>query len=201
VPEQNPLLQHWIERLRAGDPAGSNELIRHSQERLRLLTRQILRHYPGLQHWEDSNDVFQGVLVRLARALQDVVPPSPRDYLCLAAALIRRELIDLSRHHFGPQGDGCHQLPPGHPAAGAAAPEPSNSSDNPCKLAAWAEVHAYIAALDEPERELFELLYYQGLTQEQAAMLLNLPLRTLRRHWLAARLRFIERFGKDGPFS
>jgi RNA polymerase sigma factor (sigma-70 family) len=201
VSEQDSTLRHWLERHRAGDPAARNELIRHSQERLRLLTRQMLRDYPRLQQWEDTSDVFQGALIRLTRALGDVTPPSPQDFLCLAAALIRRELIDLSRHHFGRHGDGRHQQALGRPVGDDTPPERSDSSDEPCKLALWGEIHNYIATRDEPERQLFELLYYQGLTQDQAAALLNIPLRTLRRQWQAARLRLMEHFGKDSPFS
>jgi RNA polymerase sigma-70 factor (ECF subfamily) len=201
VSDQDTTLQHWLDRHRAGDPAARNELIRHSQERLRLLTRQMLRGYPTLRKWEDTSDVFQNVLCRLDRALREVPPPSPHDFLCLSAALIRRELIDLSRHHFGPQGEGRHRQPPGQPASDAAAPEPSDSSNDPGRLAAWGEVHGYIAALDGPERQLFELLYYQGLTQPQAAALLGVPARTLRRRWQEARLRLMERFGQECPFS
>jgi RNA polymerase sigma-70 factor (ECF subfamily) len=200
VSEPDPTLEHWLERHRCGDPAARNELIRHSQERLRLLTRQMLRHYPHLQQWEDTSDVFQGALMRLARALGEVEPPTAQDFLYLAAALIRRELIDLSRHHFGPEGDGRHQHAPGGPAPDDTPREPADSSDDPRKLALWGEVHNYIAARDEPERQLFELLYYQGLTQEQAATLLRVPLRTLRRHWQLARLRLMERFGNESPF-
>jgi RNA polymerase sigma-70 factor (ECF subfamily) len=199
VSEQDSTLAHWLDRHRAGDPAAANELIRHSQQRLRLLTRQMLRRYPALRSWEDTSDVFQNVLCRLDRALREVTVASPHDFLCLSAALIRRELIDLGRHHFGPLGDGSHQQPPGQPAEGAR-PEQADSSDNPCRLAIWGEVHDYIAALPGPERELFELLYYQGLAQPQAAEVLNVPVRTLRRRWQEARLRFMERFGKEYPF-
>jgi RNA polymerase sigma-70 factor (ECF subfamily) len=200
VSEQDSTLQHWLERHQAGDPAARNELIRHSQQRLHLLTRQMLRQYPALHKWEDTSDVFQGALLRLARALEKMAPPSPHVFLCLAAAMIRRELIDLWRHHFGPLGDGRHQQPPGQPASDAAPPEPGDSSGEPPKLAVWGEIHAYIAALDEAERELFELLYYQDLTQPQAAALLGVPPRTLRRRWQAARLRLMQRLGNDWPF-
>jgi RNA polymerase sigma-70 factor (ECF subfamily) len=201
VSAQDTTLQHWLDRHRAGDPAAANELIRHSQERLRLLTRQMLRGFPALRQWEDTSDVFQNVLCRLDRALREVPLTSPADLLCLSAALIRRELIDLSRHHFGPEGEGRHRQPPGQAAAVAAAPEPADSSDDPYHLALWGEFHGYIAALDAPERQLFELLYYQGLTQPEAAALLGVTERTLRRRWQGARLRLMERFGQECPFS
>ena len=62
-----PLLAFWLDRLRAGDPAARNELIRHSRDRLRLLTRQMLRRFPGVRQWEETSDVLQNVLVRLLR--------------------------------------------------------------------------------------------------------------------------------------
>jgi RNA polymerase sigma-70 factor (ECF subfamily) len=201
VSDENPTLQHWLDRHRAGDPAARNELIRHSQHRLRLLTRQMLRHYPALGDWEETSDVFQNVLCRLDRALREVTLPSPHDFLCLAAGLIRRELIDLSRHHFGPQGDAHHREPPGRPAEDTPPPEPSDSSGDPYRLAVWSEVHGHIAELDESDRELFELLYYQGLAPGEVAALLRVPPRTLRRRWQAARLRLMERLGRELPFS
>jgi RNA polymerase sigma-70 factor (ECF subfamily) len=201
VSAQDTTLQHWLDRHRAGDPAAPNELIRHCQQRLRLLTRQMLRRFPALGDWEDTSDVFQNVLCRLDRALRGVAPASPTDLLRLSAALIRRELIDLTRHYFGPEGDGRHLRPPGSPSAGDAAPEPADSSHDPYSLALWGEFHGYVAALGESERELFELLYYQGLTQQEAAALLGVAERTLRRRWQEARLRLMERFGQECPFS
>jgi RNA polymerase sigma-70 factor (ECF subfamily) len=200
VSETDSTLRHWLDRHAADDPAARNELIRHTQERLRLLTRQMLRRYPGLRQWEDTSDVFQNVLCRLDRALRELTPATPHDFLCLAAALIRRELIDLCRRHFGPEGDAQHRLPPGQ-LEGAAPPDGSDSSNDPYKLLVWGQIHDYIAALDEPERQLFDMLYYQGLTLQPAARLLKVAPRTLRRRWQDARLRFIERFGKEWMFS
>src|SRR5438874_1089124 len=54
--DSTALLQHWLDRHQAGDPDARAELIRHSQERLRHLTRQMLRHYPGVRRWEDTSD-------------------------------------------------------------------------------------------------------------------------------------------------
>jgi RNA polymerase sigma factor (sigma-70 family) len=189
------LIQHWLDRHRAGDPAARAELIRHSQERLHLLTRQMLqRNYPGLRAWERTSDVHQNVLLRLDRALRRTVLATPHELLCFAAALIRRELIDLWRHHFGPQGGATHlvKLPDGlGPAAG---------SDSPSRLALWADLHRAIAKLSREDRTLFELLYYQGLTQPEAAEVLGVPLRTLKRRWQQAKLRLMEHFGDDLPF-
>ena len=41
-------------------------------------------------------------------ALNDVKPALLRDFYRLAAVQVRRELIDLARHYYGPQGHGAH---------------------------------------------------------------------------------------------
>jgi RNA polymerase sigma-70 factor (ECF subfamily) len=198
--ESTALLQHWLDRHAAGDPGAREELIGHSQERLRRLTRQMLQHYSRLRRWEDTSDVLQNVLMRLGDALRGATTlATPHDLLCFAAALIRHELIDLSRHYFGPQGEAAHHASP--PVAGPQAPrpEPADQSNDPYRLALWHELHLCIARLPDEDRALFEVLYYQGLTQLQAAELLGVPLRTLKRRWQQARLRLMERFGGNLP--
>ncbi|MFO0846040.1 MAG: sigma-70 family RNA polymerase sigma factor [Gemmataceae bacterium] len=194
------MLQSLLDRLRAGDPTARNELIGYSRERFRLLTRQMLRRFPGVRQWEDTSDVVQNVLVRLDRVLQNLPVASPRDFLALATVQIRRELIDLTRHHFGPQGLGANTLPPGREHRDASPPEPSDSSADPYRLGQWHDLHSEIAALDEKHRVLFDLLYYQGLTQSEAAALLEEPLRSFRRRWQAARLLLMSRLGGALPF-
>jgi RNA polymerase sigma-70 factor (ECF subfamily) len=45
-----------------------------------------------------------------------------------------------------------------------------------------------VEALPEPERAAFDLLWYQGLTQEEAAQVLGVSISTVKRRWLDARL-------------
>src|SRR5262245_64782591 len=97
------ILQGWLDRLRAGDDRAREQLLESSNERLARLARKLLRDSPGVRRWEQTDDVLQNALLRLDRALKAVVPPTSRDYFRLAAAMIRRELIDLARHHFGPE--------------------------------------------------------------------------------------------------
>jgi RNA polymerase sigma factor (sigma-70 family) len=198
-PGSSDALQHWLTRLQEGDPAARNELIRHAQQSLRRLTVRMLRHYPVVRDWEETSDVFQNVLARLARALLTAQVPTAEALFSLASTLIRCELIDLTRHILGPEGPATHRLPSGHPGAEALSPE-ANSSHDPYRLALWADLHRAIAALPDEERCLFDLIYYQGRSLPEAATLLGAPERTLRRTWQAVRLRFLERFGDDLPF-
>jgi RNA polymerase sigma factor (sigma-70 family) len=187
--EPSTTIEYWLERHRAGETAARSELLRHSRERLRLLTRQMFRRYQRVRQLEETSDVLQEVLIRLDRALSAKEVPSSRDFLCLAASHIRHTLIDLSRHYYGPRGLGANQVPPG-PVGEAALERPGpGGADDPFQLAQWTEFHRRIAELPEEDRELFDLLYYQGQSQPAAAEQLGLPLTTLKRRWQAARLR------------
>src|ERR1700722_6951882 len=92
-------LQRWLDLLRAGDEQGRTKLLDHACERLRKLCRRMLRGYPLVRRWEQTDDVLQNAMLRLYRALLDVHPESLRHFYNLAAQQIRRELLDLARKH------------------------------------------------------------------------------------------------------
>src|SRR5262245_38143403 len=120
--ETSVVVAGCLERLRSGDAKARNELFAQACGRLERLTRAMLRDYPGVQRWEETGDVYQNAMVRLCRALADVVPPTPRDFYRLAAVQIRRELIDLARHYYGPQGAGAHHASQPGEGDGSVAP-------------------------------------------------------------------------------
>lgn len=105
---QTQELQQWLQRMQDGDRGGLDELLRHACDRLERLARQMLGAHPAVQRWAQTDDVLQGALLRLARALESVHPASMRDFFALAAQQVRRELIDLARHYYGPHGTGAN---------------------------------------------------------------------------------------------
>src|SRR5260370_3628744 len=120
-------LQRWIDRLKAGDSAARVKLLECAQERLRKLARKMLRSYPGVQRWEELEDVTQQATLKLWHALQEIAPGSVREFVGLAATQIRRVLIDMARHHFGPEGPGRkHESPAPRPAPPPAPPDTPN---------------------------------------------------------------------------
>jgi RNA polymerase sigma-70 factor (ECF subfamily) len=194
------LLQRRLDRLRAGDASARDELLSATCERLTRLARKMLKGYPTVQRWEQTDDVLQNAVLRLRRALEGVTPATVREYFGLAALQVRRELVDLVRHYYGPLGQGAHHLTEaGHPEGGPNAPEPGDLTGDPGRLAAWAEFHRQIGALPADEREVVELLWYQGLSQAEAAAVMGISERTVQRHWQSARLRLRAALGDALP--
>src|SRR5206468_3639921 len=114
--------------------------------RLQALARQMLRRYPVVGRWEQTDDVLQNALVRLCRALETAPPESARHFYRLAEVQIRRELLDLADRYRGPQGIGAnHHTDPADGAVGAH-PDPA---DGPRILAEWAEFHRLVGMLSE----------------------------------------------------
>jgi RNA polymerase sigma-70 factor (ECF subfamily) len=186
------LVRSLLERLEAGDDRAGSELINQTAARVGVLTRRMFRDFDRLGRWEEADDVCQNASVRLWRALRDARPKTPIDYYRLAALQIRRELIDQVRRHFGPEGIGANHesnaAPEGSTGALAQSFEHPQSTLDPAKLSRWTEFHERVAVLPEEERSVFDLIWYQGLPQAEAAELLGVSERTLKRRWLAARL-------------
>jgi RNA polymerase sigma factor (sigma-70 family) len=178
------VMQERLQQAIAGDAVAVDALLRHFSARLSVLTRRMLGSYERVKRWADTDDVLQNALVRLLGSLREVRPATPREFLALATLQIRRELIDQARHFYGPQGMGAHHDSHGQgDSAQAGAAEPADTSHEPSALAQWTELHEQIGALPDEEREVVGLLFYQGLSQPEAAAVLQMPLRTLQRRW------------------
>jgi RNA polymerase sigma factor (sigma-70 family) len=195
-------IQLRLDRLRAGDESARDELLDIARGRLGRLARKMLRGYPGVGRWEQTDDILQNVALRLCRALKTVRPESVRGFVRLAALQIRRELIDLARHYEGPEGLGRHHLSGAGAHDPGRTPRPPDSpsdTDDPARLASWSEFHETIESLPDAEREVFDLLWYQGLSQREAAALLGITERAAKRRWRSARLKLHKMLGGRMP--
>jgi RNA polymerase sigma-70 factor (ECF subfamily) len=151
----------------------------------------MLKSYPCVQRWEQTDDVLQNAVVRLIKALEKVVPDSPRHFYNLAAQHLRWELMDLARHYQGPKGLGAKHHTDGESKAADDSDGPlANQWDGkgePESLEDWTLFHEAVGALPAEEREVFNLLWYEGMTQEEAAAVVSVSLRTIKRRWQEAR--------------
>jgi RNA polymerase sigma-70 factor (ECF subfamily) len=177
------IVQSLLPRAVAGERAALDALLRHCGERLTLLTRRMLGDFPRVRRWAETDDVLQNALVRLVSALRHTQPATARDFLALASVQIRRELIDLVRHYYGPEGIGANHA--SHPPDGSrdGSPDPADVRNEPASLAQWTELHELIERLADEDREIIGLLFYQGLSQAEASEVLNVSLRTIQRRW------------------
>ncbi len=184
-------LQRLIDLAHVGDSTAREALLAHACDRLLRLTRKMFHQHADLRRWEQTDDVFQNAMLRLHRALAEVKVESVRHFFNLAAVQVRRELLDLAKHHFGPEGDAANHHTDGLPAdsEGGAL---QGKAEEPDDLAGWSEFHAEVEKLPEAEREVVNLLFYEGLTQEEAARVLGTSFRTLKPRWHSARLKLYE---------
>jgi RNA polymerase sigma-70 factor (ECF subfamily) len=172
--EQSIRLEQLLEGLRQGDEEAARQLVGHTYERLRFLARRILHlEFPRFDGRHATDSVLNAAVVRLLRSLPQVRPVDCRHYVNFAAVEIRRVLLDLSRRERP-----CDDIP-----------ELADSTHDPVELAVWTEIHEQVERLPDKEREVVNLLLYQGLTQEEAARIMGISQRMVSKHWASARLR------------
>ena len=178
----------WLVRLKAGDDQARDELIRFAEQRLRIRASQMLKQ-DRVRRYEMTDDVVQEAMIQLHKTLKDIHPESVEHFLRLAARQIRRTLIDLARHHYGPHGDGTHRNSDGKPAD-----EPggilATAANEPEDLYDWTKFHETVEALPEDEKKVFDLIWYDGLKQVEVAELLGVSDKTIQRLWLKIRSKF-----------
>jgi RNA polymerase sigma-70 factor (ECF subfamily) len=196
------MIQLWIERLRVGDESAREQLLACACQRMTELAHRMLKGFRRVRRWEETGDVVQNAMLRLHRTLADVHPATSADFFRLASLNIRRELLDLSKHYYGAHGHGAHHHSVGVREGTNDLPpvtEPDELDDNPERLALWTEFHRQVELLPDEEREVFDLLWYQELPQADAASVLGVAERTVKRRWRAARLRIHEALGGEMP--
>ncbi len=196
-------LQQWLDPVQAGDRAAQDELLRRVGSRLERLARKMLRGFPGVGRWAEADDLVQNATLRLLRALRDVRPANTREFFGLAAEQMRRELLDMSRHFYGPQGEGANHASHANRSPGegnsSAALDPPDEIDAGQDLERWCAFHEQVERLPVEEREVVSLVFYHSWTQAQSAELFQIDERTVRRRWQSACLKLRQLVGDKLP--
>jgi RNA polymerase sigma-70 factor (ECF subfamily) len=199
-------VQGALDRFYAGDPASLNDLFAAANRRMERLAHTMLLN-DRIRAREDTADIVQEASVRLLRALPALRDDKERrvesslQFFRLTACAMRRTLLDLGRHFTGTGGTGMsrenvslasastwHGLEPVDDA--------SNATD---ELVQWCEFHERVEALPEELRDVFDLIWYDELTQEETARLLGVSIPTVKRRWRDAKLALIELLGDNFP--
>ena len=191
--DPSAVLQGLLARLAAGDQAARQELIGCAYQRLRCLARVILNEsFPRLKGAPaalETTDVTDEAALGMYQVLAEIQPATPRDFFRLAAQRIRWLLLERAKQVGR---DRRELLDSPAPRAG----DHPLEDDAPGALEA---LYQQIEALPEKEREVVDLLYFHGLDQSEAAAILGVTERSVRRYWTAARLKLLQALPKALP--
>jgi len=179
MPEENTtaVVQRYLDALAGDTPAEPiiRALLDRAVRRLHLLCANFLhRSYPRLTRPPlnlQSDELLDAVVGRLLKTLQEVRPETVRKFFALANQHMRWELNDLARR--------LDEQPAGVELREGLVPAPPSSSSglspDACRML------AAIEGLPEDEREAFGLVRIQGMTQAEAAQVLNISTKTVQR--------------------
>ena len=169
------------------------DLIARSANRLHVLCSTLLvRSYPRLTRGPlnlQADDMLSAVVDRLLRAMRQVRPSNVRQFFALANQHMRWELNDLARRLDGQTPARVLE------DAFVAAPESSGSQLSPNAL----RMLEAIEGLPEDEREVFDLVRIQGMTQPEAAEVLGVSAKTVQRRLNRGILLLTERLSDLKP--
>ena len=171
------VVQRYLDALAGTAPAEPiiRELLARAVRRLQHLCSSILhRSYPRLTRPPlnlQTDELLGAVVQRLLKALREARPATVRQFFALAGQHMRWELNDLARRLD--EQPAVEKLPDG------LVPAPANS-DSGLSPDARLMLEA-IGRLPEDEKEAFDLVHIQGLSQAEAAEVLGVGTRTVKR--------------------
>src|SRR5262245_3165952 len=171
------IVQQYLDALGGETPAEPiiRSLLDRAVGRLQLLCASLLhRKFPRLTRPPlnlQTDELLGAVVERLLKALQAVRPTTVRQFFALAGQHLRWELNDIARR--------LARQPTGVVLGDGVVPAPAGS-DSELSPRARLILDA-IGNLPEEEREVFDLVHIQGLTEEESAGVIGVSTRTVMR--------------------
>jgi RNA polymerase sigma factor (sigma-70 family) len=171
------VVQRYLDAMSGDTPAEPivQALLDRAVRRLHRLCAALLhRSYPRLTHPPlnlHADEMLGGVVERLLKALRQARPGTVRRFFALANQHMRWELNDLARR--------LDEQPPAPDVDHGQVPAPAASDS--ALTADGRQMIAAIDALPDAEREAFDLVRIQGLTQAEAATVLGVSAMTVSR--------------------
>lgn len=170
----------------AGDIGAQLELFRPRLERM-----VTVRLDPRLRRRVDPADVIQEAFVEVARRMEEYRAKRPLPFFLWVRLITGQKLLEFHRRHLaaGVRDVGREVTPGSIPSASSASlaerfvdptPSPANKV---ARNETLARVRKAIEGLEELDREILALRYFEGLSIEEAATVLELsPSSAKRRH-------------------
>jgi RNA polymerase sigma factor (sigma-70 family) len=207
--DSTAVLQRQLERASAGDAEARQRLLERTRDRLMRHARRLLHGgYARLEPFAQTDDIIQQLFLKILQN-QDRFwvnadgQPLRRlaEFFGHSSAWMRDVLCDLLRKAYGRDGDRPAMLPlDGGPSDAGTQYEPSSDTLDGEKVRRWTEFHEAAARLPDDLRAVFDLLWYQGMPQAEAAALLGIAVRTVKFRWMKARLQVQQALG-GSPFD
>jgi len=206
--ESTTVLQGFLERAITGDVEARRRLLELTRDRLLSHARRLLHgRYARLEPLAQTDDVVQQLYLKILRNQDrfwvnaDGEPVrSLAEFFGHASAWMRDVLCDLLRQACGRDDNRPAALPLGGPSDTGPRHEPSSSTLDGEKVRRWTEFHEAVARLPDDLRAVVDLLWYQELSQAEAAALLGVAVPTVKLRWMKARLRVQQALG-GAPFD
>jgi RNA polymerase sigma-70 factor (ECF subfamily) len=171
------VVQRYLDELAGDGPAEPviRALLDRAVRRLHELCAALLhRSYSRLTRPPlnlQADEMLGAVVERLLKALREVRPGTVRQFFALASLHMRWELNDMARR--------LDEQPPAVELSDGLVPTPASSGSG--LTPAGRRMLDAIANLPEDEREAFDLVRIQGLTQAEAARVLGVSAMTVNR--------------------
>jgi RNA polymerase sigma-70 factor (ECF subfamily) len=171
------VVQRYLDALAGDAPAEPvvRALLDRAVRRLHQLCATLLyRSYPRLARPPvnlQADEMLGAVVERLLKALREARPANPRQFFSLACQHMRWELNDLARR--------LDEQPTAEELRDEAVPAPASTGSG--LTPDGRRILAAIDQLPEGEREAFDLVRIQGMSQTEAARVLGVSVMTVMR--------------------
>jgi RNA polymerase sigma factor (sigma-70 family) len=207
--ESTAVLQGQLERAVTGDAEARQRLLELARQRLMGHARRFLHgRYARLEPFAQTDDVVHQLYLKILQQKDrfwvnaDGEPVrSLAEFFGHTSAWMRDVLCDLLRKAYGRDDNRPAALPlDGGSSDTGPRHDPSSSTLDGEKLRCWTEFHEAAARLPDDLRTVFDLLWYQEMSQAEAAALLRIAVPTVKLRWMKARLQVQQALG-GSPFD
>jgi RNA polymerase sigma-70 factor (ECF subfamily) len=204
--ESTAVLQGQLERAVSGDAEARERLLELTRDHLMHHARRFLHgRYARLEPFAQTDDVVQQLYLKILQNQDrfwvnaDGEPVRTlAEFFGHTSAWIRDVLCDQLRKVYGRDDNRPAALPlDGGLSDTGRRFEPSSRTLDGEQLRRWTEFHEAVARLPEDLRAVFDLLWYQEMSQAEAAVLLGIAVPTVKLRWMKARLQVQQALG--GP--
>jgi RNA polymerase sigma-70 factor (ECF subfamily) len=207
--ESTAVLRGHLERAVTGDAEAQQRLLELTRNRLMHHARHLLHgRYARLEPFAQTDDVVQQLYLKILQH-QDRFWVNAHgepvrtlaEFFGRSSAWMRDVLCDQLRKAYGRDDNHPAVLPlDGGPSDAGLWHALCSSTLEPEKVRRWTEFHEAVARLPDDLRAVFDLLWYQEMSQAEAAALLGIAVRTVKLRWMKARLRVQQALG-GAPFD